>query len=55
MDLNIRDVPEELRNAARVKAAEQGITLREFVLRLLAEATNGKFESPKLDNSRRGK
>ena len=43
MDLNIRDVPEELRRTLRVKASEQGITLREFVLRALAEAVNGKY------------
>ena len=43
MDLNIRDIPEELRQAVRVRAAEQGITLREFVFRVLAQATNGNF------------
>jgi hypothetical protein len=42
MDLNIRNVPEEVLRGVRVKAAEGGMTIREYVLRALAESTGDR-------------
>jgi len=38
----LRDIPEDLHRSAKVLAAQEGITLKELISRLLAEATNNK-------------
>ena|ERR1700724_3067284 len=44
MDLNIRDVPEELGKAVRVAAANAGISIRGWVIRVLEGAVSDKYK-----------
>jgi hypothetical protein len=40
--LNLRKFPDELKRKCKMKALEQGITLTEFVIRCLRDATEPK-------------
>jgi hypothetical protein len=45
-DLNIRNVDRELLTAVNVAAAKAELTQRDWVIRTLSEASNGKVELP---------
>lgn len=55
--INLREMPSDLVQKAKVRAAEEGITLKEFVIRAIKEALDvrgNKLESNRRQNGYHG-